>query len=373
VPGLPLISVIIPVYDVAAYLPQCLDSVLGQAGDVEVIAVDDASPDGCGALLDDRAAADPRLHVIHRAVNGGPGAARNAGLARASGEYVWFVDADDELAGDALAAVTAALAGRPDVLLVAWDAVYRGPAGGRAAAGPAAAEATVPGPGRDVLTRVPAAGGTLAGQPELIELSMTSWSKLLRREFLAKLGVGFGPGIHEDVIVTCAALLAAESVGAVTRPCYRYRRDRAGQFMGTASTAHLGIFDAWEQVFELLDTRAASGQPASGALQAAIFERAIWHYTTVFQATGPWPGRGRLVPRRGRRAFFARMHADFAARRPPGWRRPAGARGLKFALIERGAYRAYLALEPLNQLRVAVGARLDRGGGRGAGNGSGGS
>jgi glycosyltransferase involved in cell wall biosynthesis len=114
VPGLPLISVIIPVYDVAAYLPECLDSILGPGGDIEVIAVDDASPDGCGALLADRAAADPRLHVIHLAVNGGPGAARNAGLARATGQYVWFVDADDRLADGALAAVRAALRGRPD-------------------------------------------------------------------------------------------------------------------------------------------------------------------------------------------------------------------------------------------------------------------
>jgi CDP-glycerol glycerophosphotransferase len=381
-----VISVVIPVYGVAAYLPECLDSILGpggtvepsdgEPGDVEVIAVDDASPDGCGALLDARAAADPRLHVIHRAVNGGPGAARNAGLARASGEYVWFVDADDRLAGGALAAVTAALAPRPDVLLIGWDATFERPAGHRPAGGRppgARAGATVPGPGRDLLAAMPAAGGTLEGQPRLIELSMTSWSKLLRREFLARLGVEFGAGIHEDVIVTCAALLAAGSVGAVARSCYRYRRDRRGQFMGTTSDAHLGLFAAWGHVFDLLDARAAAGTPPSAAVRAAVFERAIWHYTTVFQATEPWPGRGSLVPRRGRRAFFARMHADFAARRPPGWRRPPGARGLKFALIERGAYRAYVALEPLNQLRVAAGARLGRGGGRGAGNGSGAS
>jgi CDP-glycerol glycerophosphotransferase len=348
VPGLPLISVVIPVYGVAAYLPECLDSILGQAGDVEVIAVDDASPDGCGALLDDRAAADPRLRVIHLAVNGGPGAARNAGLARAGGEYVWFVDADDRLAGGALAAVTAALAARPEVLLIGWEATFDGPAG------PAAGR-TEPGPGRDVLARVPAAGATLEGQPRLIELSMTSWSKLLRREFLAKLGVAFGAGIHEDVIVTCAALLAAETVGAVARPCYRYRRDRRGQFMGTPSAGHLAIFAAWGQVFGLLEARAAAGTPASATVRAAVFERAIWHYTTVFQATGAWPGRGSLVPRGARRAFFARMHADLTARRPPGWRRPPGARGLKFALIERGDYLAYVALEPLNQLRVAAG------------------
>ncbi|HEY6479193.1 MAG TPA: glycosyltransferase family 2 protein [Streptosporangiaceae bacterium] len=351
-PGLPLISVVIPVYDVAASLPRCLDSVLAPGGDVEVIAVDDASPDGCGTLLDARAAADPRLHVVHLAANGGPGAARNAGLARATGEYVWFVDADDCLSDGALPAVTAALGARPDVLLIGWDATYDGP--------PGRAERTVPGPGRDILDRVPAAGTTLEAQPPLIELSMTSWSKLLRREFLAKLGTAFGPGIHEDVIVTCAALLAAESVAAVPRPCYRYRRDRRGQFMGTPGPAHRAIFAAYHQVFDLLDSRAAAGTPPSPALAAAVFDRAIWHYTTVFQATGPWPGRGSLVPRAERRPFFARMHADFIARRPPGYRRPPGARGLKFALIERNGYLPYIALEPLNKLRVAAGAALAR-------------
>ena len=120
---------------------------------------------------------------------------------------------------------------------------------------------------------------------------MTSWSKLLRREFLAKLDVGFGPGIHEDVIVTCAALLAAESIGAVARLCYRYRRIApAGH--GHRLHRHLAIFDSWEQVFERLDPAAGSA-----AVRAAVFERAIWHYTTVFQARAP--GRG-VVPRRGR-------------------------------------------------------------------------
>ncbi len=79
----------------------------GPAADVpvEVIAVDDGSLDGSGALLDERAAGDPRLRVLHLTDNGGPGRARNEGLARASGAYVWFVDGDDRLAPGALAAV----------------------------------------------------------------------------------------------------------------------------------------------------------------------------------------------------------------------------------------------------------------------------
>ncbi|MGH3274845.1 MAG: glycosyltransferase family 2 protein [Streptosporangiaceae bacterium] len=344
-PAAPLISFVIPVFGVAAYLPQCLDSVLRPAGDIEVIAVDDASPDGSGALLDDRAAADSRLRVVHLAVNGGPGRARDAGLALASGEYVWFVDADDRVAHGALAAVRASLRGRPDVLLIDWAASFPATGGGP--------DRTVPSPGHDILSRVPAAGCTLADQPALIDLTMTSWSKLLRREFLAQLGVSFGPGIHEDVLVTCAALLAAKSVGAVCQVCYRYRQDRAGQFMGTASLGHLAIFTAYRQVFDLIDAQCAAGRQVSGAVRAAIFERAIWHYTTVFQAKRSWPGAGGLIPRRERRAFFGRMHADFTARRPPGYRLPPGARGLKFALIARNAYLAYVLLEPLNRLRVA--------------------
>jgi len=69
VPG---ISVVVPVYDVAEFLPSCLDSILASPlADLEVIAVDDASPDGSGAILDRRAAADPRLRVLHLDRNGG--------------------------------------------------------------------------------------------------------------------------------------------------------------------------------------------------------------------------------------------------------------------------------------------------------------
>lgn len=357
-PAQPLISVIIPVYNIAEYLPACLDSVLGQAGrypgDIEVIAVDDASPDASGRLLDDRAAADPRLRVVHLEANAGPGNARNAGLAMAAGEYVWFIDGDDWLAGGGLAAIGARLAGparpgtpagfRPDVLLIDWVSSYPD---GR----------TEPSPGLDLLARVPAGGCTLAEMPRLIDLTMTSWSKLLRREFLAGLGVTFAPGIHEDVLVTCAALLAAESVAAVDDVCYCYRRDRRDSFMATTSAGHLAIFSAYERVFDLVAARRAAGSVVTDAVQAAIFERAIWHYTTVLQSAGPGLGglgRGGLVPRAERRRFFARMHADFATYRPPGYRHPPGLRGLKFRLVERGAYRTYSLLEPLNRLRVAA-------------------
>lgn len=91
----PLISVIIPIYNVEAYLEKCVKSVLSQDyGNLEVILVDDGSPDGCPALCDSFAAADSRVKVVHKA-NAGLGLARNSGMEVATGEYITFVDSDD--------------------------------------------------------------------------------------------------------------------------------------------------------------------------------------------------------------------------------------------------------------------------------------
>ena len=140
-------SVIIPVYNVAAFLRTCLDSVAGQAfPDWECICVDDGSTDGSVEVLDEYAARDARFHVIkqpHRGV----GPARNAALDRANGDYIVFVDADDVLESEALLSLKDAdadivtylsLDGRwgitDDILrlfdrcvgnLLAWNAAYR--------------------------------------------------------------------------------------------------------------------------------------------------------------------------------------------------------------------------------------------------------
>jgi CDP-glycerol glycerophosphotransferase len=344
VPG---VSVVVPVFGVAEYLPACLDSLLGDDSDLdlEVIAVDDASPDGCGQILDDRAARDPRLQVVHLDRNRGQGNARNLGLSLARGDFVWFVDADDSAADGALPVIAAALAAaKPDVLLINWVGLFPR---GRVA----------PNPYAPLLAAVPPEGCTLEDQPQLVNLTMTSWSKVFRREFLAGLGVSFAAGIHEDIVVSCAALLSADVIAAVPQVCYRYRKQRPGSAMATTSHEQWAVFMAYEHVFGLLADRASAGHPASAALRAAIFARAIEHYSTVLQTTGPGIGRvGRrgLVPRGERRQFFERMHEDFQRYRPDGYRHPAGPRGMKLRLVELGAYRRYSVLEPLNQARVAA-------------------
>ena len=90
-----MISIIIPVYNVEKYLPQCLDSVLSQTyTNYEVILVDDGSPDGSGAICDAYAQKDSRFRVIHQK-NAGVSAARNNGIEQAAGEWVTFIDSDD--------------------------------------------------------------------------------------------------------------------------------------------------------------------------------------------------------------------------------------------------------------------------------------
>lgn len=100
---MPKVSVIVPVYKVEAYLDECVASILAQTHrDLEVILVDDGSPDGCPAMCDVWASRDTRVRVVHKR-NAGLSAARNTGLSVATGEWVLFVDSDDVVAPDLVA------------------------------------------------------------------------------------------------------------------------------------------------------------------------------------------------------------------------------------------------------------------------------
>lgn len=118
-------SVILPVYNVAPYLCGALDTLLEQCGSgVQVIAVDDGSTDGSGAMLDEYAARYPQMEVIHQK-NGGVARARNEGLSRAKGEYILWVDPDDAVSADYLQRIRAVIErAKPDMLIfdyAHWD------------------------------------------------------------------------------------------------------------------------------------------------------------------------------------------------------------------------------------------------------------
>ncbi len=94
------VSVIVPIYKTEKYLRRCVDSILAQTyGNLEVILVDDGSPDHCPEICDDYARQDDRVKVIHQ-INQGVSAARNAGIKAATGGWIQFVDSDDWLEPD---------------------------------------------------------------------------------------------------------------------------------------------------------------------------------------------------------------------------------------------------------------------------------
>ena len=97
-----MISVIVPIYKVEKYLPRCVDSIINQTfADIEIILVNDGSPDRCGQICDDYALHENRIKVFHKE-NGGLSDARNTGIELAKGEYITFVDSDDYIAPNML-------------------------------------------------------------------------------------------------------------------------------------------------------------------------------------------------------------------------------------------------------------------------------
>ncbi|OIK27191.1 bifunctional glycosyltransferase/CDP-glycerol:glycerophosphate glycerophosphotransferase [Streptomyces malaysiense] len=240
---MPRFSVIVPCYQVQAYLRECLDSVLAQScRDLEVIAVDDRSPDDCGAILDEYAARDPRVKVLHLPENVGLGRARNAGLPHATGDYLFFLDSDDTLTPGALAAIADRLAesGDPDVLVFDYARTYWWGGTRRNALAEVLAEA-----GPDTFTA--------AGYPRILDLLMVVWNKVYRREFVAAEGFTFPPGYYEDTPWTFPVMLSAGRIAALDRICLNYRQRRQGNILSTTSRKHFDVHDQYLRVFAFLD------------------------------------------------------------------------------------------------------------------------
>ncbi|AYN41035.1 glycosyltransferase [Streptomyces dangxiongensis] len=242
---MPRFSVIVPCYQVQAFLPECLDSVLQQSfGDFELIAVDDCSPDGCGAILDEYAARDPRVTVLHLPENAGLGRARNAGIPHATGDYLFFLDSDDTLTPGALRSIADRLTEStdPDVLVFDYARTY-----------------WWGGTRRNVLAHILAEAGaetfTAAGRPEILDLLMVVWNKVYRRGFVAENGFVFPPGYYEDTPWTFPVLLSARRIAALDRICLNYRQRRQGSILSTTSRKHFDIHDQYERVFAFVGQR----------------------------------------------------------------------------------------------------------------------
>lgn len=119
----PFISIIVPVYKVEPYLKQCIESIINQKGNFELILIDDGSPDKCPEICDEYAQKDKRIKVIHKQ-NRGVSSARNAGLDVAKGEWVWFVDGDDYIADNVIKEIHQEIPNHPYADLIQMGMSY---------------------------------------------------------------------------------------------------------------------------------------------------------------------------------------------------------------------------------------------------------
>lgn len=340
---MPRFSLIVPVHKVQGYLPECLDSVLGQDYvDFELIAVNDCSPDGSGAILDEYARHDARIHVMHLTENVGLGRARNAGMERAQGDYVLFLDSDDTLTEGALTAIADRLDATddPEVLVYDYARTYWN---GRVSRNQRADLLRDTGP--DVFS--------LADRPQLLDLLQIVWNKAYRRDFIARTGLTFPPGYYEDAPWTFGSLITAERIALLDRVCVYYRQRReGGNILKTVSRKHFDIFDQYRRVFDYVDAHEELAE-----WRGPLFRKMVDHYLTVLES----PGR---LPRDARAEFFHRASADYRARVPKGFTRPGGGRGHKYTMLERDAYTtlmsALAAVKARRRVKKGIRGALNR-------------
>ena len=233
-----LISVIVPVFKVDPYLDRCVESIVNQTyRNLEIILVDDGSPDSCGAMCDAWAEKDRRIKVIHKK-NGGLSDARNAGLDIATGTLIGFVDSDDFIRSDMyLLLMERLMEDGSDIAACGVEMVFEDGTPSR----------MLTPSGKCVLS-------TEAAMIAVIEeswLKQPVWNKLYRTELIRDIPFPVGK-YHEDVFWTYKAVGSAKQVSVFDTPCYYYCQ-RSGSIMGESySLRRLDILPAKRQRLEYL-------------------------------------------------------------------------------------------------------------------------
>lgn len=245
------ISIIVPVYNVEAFLPECLDSLIGQTyPDLEIICVNDGSTDASPQILAAYAARDSRIRIVAKE-NGGLSSARNHGLPEATGEYVMYVDSDDWLDRDICRQAVEAMEGS-QADLVMWSYVrefqtHSKPTDVLGRERLYFDEAGV----RKLYRRLFGLMGEELADPSKGDVIVTAWGKLYRRDRIE--GIAFIDTKKvgtEDCLYNIEAFRNLRS--AVYLPVYgnHYRKYNAASL----TTAHNPrLFDGWQNMYALMD------------------------------------------------------------------------------------------------------------------------
>lgn len=220
----PKVSVVIPIYNVERYLRQCLDSVVNQTlKDIEIICVDDGSPDNCGAIIDEYAQKDNRIVAIHKE-NGGYGSAINYGFAIAKGEYIGIVESDDWIAPNMYELLynKAIQTGSEIVKGAFWNV-----------------EDSINDKKKISKFVIKLYNRhetfTLEEDPEIISYFASIWSAIYKRDWLQQHNIKMVEDIrpYEDLPFLAEAYSNADKITLIPDPVYFYRKDAANSSNNT--------------------------------------------------------------------------------------------------------------------------------------------
>ncbi|GAA1577085.1 MULTISPECIES: bifunctional glycosyltransferase/CDP-glycerol:glycerophosphate glycerophosphotransferase [Kribbella] len=342
----PKFSIVVPCHASRAWLRPCLDSVLGQSfTDFEVIGVDDAAPDGSGRILDEYAAADPRVRVLHLDENVGLGPARNAGLKECRGEYVLFLDADDTYSAGSLAAIAGRIddTDRPDIVMFDYERIFW--------------DGRVLGSQRhDAFAREGAGVFTAAERPIFLTFLEVVWNKAYRRAFLTRHGFAFTSGFYEDAPWTYSTMLTAERIATLDRIVVHYRQHRTGgNIHATSGRRQWDIFDQYDRVHAFIQS-----DPELTGWRRFAFDRSLDHILAVL-------AKPERIDPDDRAEFFHAAHAFARRWKPEGYSTDRTARGFKRWLVIHDDYATYSTLKLSARMlqvpspRKTVGKLLRRG------------
>lgn len=264
------ISVIIPVYKVEAYLEECLDSVVNQTHrNLEVLLIDDASPDGCGVICDRYAQRDERIRVIHKEKNCGQAAARNTGMELATGEYLFFADSDDWLAGDTLEKLYEGLRRyRADCSVGACVNVLEGQDGSRQV--------------QHVETEGERCEGSREAMKHVLLAGSAAWNRLYNREMLKGLQFPLNR-INDDEVFVLRAYERMERIAFLECETYFYRK-RANSI--TTSAFSVKMADCVHNSRENLEFVKEKASELIPAAEFKYCKSLLWCYVNLGKLKG---------------------------------------------------------------------------------------
>ena len=276
------VSVIVPVYNVESFLRECLESIEGQSFlNYEVLIINDGSTDGSAKIAQEFVDKYDNWHLIHKE-NGGLSSARNAGIARAKGEYICFVDSDDYIEKDYVQKLyDAACEYDADMVIADYHEVDDKGRDLQRDKGKALYQ-------QGVITRDESLHAlTYVGGYHYATAVVVAWNKLVRtdimKRFLYKEGV-----LHEDEFLIMPLLLACDRVAWITDDIYAYRQ-REGSIMQDEKLAfrHLEVLDAFEERIRL--SQDVGNIELTRKLKMAYFwDIEVWYYfmRTIYKV--PW-------------------------------------------------------------------------------------